>query len=178
MNRAPIPCLSWRLCAGLLLLAAPALAADGLDVKTGLWETTITTQMQGTPPVPPSVLEKMSPEQRARMLAAARQAAARGPQTFVEKSCVTAADLQKGAFKAGGDDEEEACTYKVTAQTRSLQQMTVSCKGEVPRTAVMRVEALDREHVKGTVENDAGASRSTLQISGRWLGSDCKGVDD
>ncbi len=177
MKRLALTLTTWRLLAGLAL-AAPALAADGLDIKTGLWETTITTQLAGAPAVPPSVLEKMSPEQRAKMLAAAKQAAARGPSTIVEKSCVTAADLQKGAFKAGTDDEDEDCTHKITAQTKSLQQMTLTCTGEMPRTAVFRVEALDREHVKGSIENVSGPSRSSLQISGRWLGNDCKGIDD
>ena len=160
-----------------LLAGLPAYAADGLDVKIGLWETTMTTARKGPPPMPPSMLAKLSPEQRARIQAAAQKEAASGPQSHVYKSCVTAQDIKNGAFRADEEEDEADCVYKVVSQTRTLQQATKSCSGEMPLTSTLRIEALDREHVKGSMLNTVGPSTITAQLSARWLGADCKDAD-
>jgi hypothetical protein len=161
-----------------LSAALPARAADGLDIKVGLWETTMTTRRSGAPPIPPAALAKMSPEQRARLQAAAQKQSAEGPQTSVYKTCVTTQDLKDGAFRADPEGDDEGCTRKVVSQTKTLQQATFSCAGEMPRSSTMRVEALDREHVKGAIEGTVGPSTFKVQLSGRWLGADCAGADD
>jgi hypothetical protein len=54
----------------LLCLYSKGLRADGdvtpLDVKTGLWESTTVMNMGGLPPIPQEMLDKMTPEQKAR----------------------------------------------------------------------------------------------------------------
>ena len=52
----------------LLIGSISAWAADkiqSLNLKVGLWEVTHTTSLTGTPPIPPEMLAKMTPEQRA-----------------------------------------------------------------------------------------------------------------
>src|SRR5579863_8764845 len=87
---------------------AVAWAADSvpLDVKTGEWEYTVTTQMTGLPQsaqhqmpsIPPEQLAKMPLEQRARVEAALKQAGAMAsgkPTTTTSKSCIRKEDLAK-----------------------------------------------------------------------------------
>jgi hypothetical protein len=171
--RGCIHAISFGLALGAALLATlPARAADGQDIQVGLWEMTMTTTRSGVPALPPSVLAKMSPEQRARVQSQAKKEAAAGPQTGVYKTCVTTQDLKDGAFRADAEDEDEDCTQKVVSQTKTLQQATLSCGGESPRNTTMRVEARDREHVKGSIEGSAGQSPFTAQINARWRGAD------
>jgi hypothetical protein len=54
----------------VLLLSLTVMAADKiqpLNVKLGLWETTHTTTTSGQMPIPPEMLAKLTPEQRAKM---------------------------------------------------------------------------------------------------------------
>ncbi len=69
------------------LCPLPVWAADPpFDIKAGLWDITSTVQMSGLPPVPN--LDKMSPEQRARVETAMKNMAA-APSTNTTKSCIT-----------------------------------------------------------------------------------------
>jgi hypothetical protein len=177
--RTSLPALPLIVLVACLGATPPARAADGLDIKVGLWEATMISNRSGAPPIPPAALAKLSPEQRARIQAAAQKEAAAGPKTHVYKSCVTTQDLKEGAFRADDEDDDgAACTHQLVSQTKTLQQASMSCTGEVPRTSTLRVEALDREHVKGVVQGTAGPSTFSMQLSARWLGADCAGADD
>ena len=44
----------------------PAADFSPLDVKTGQWESTVTGQVTGMPPIPEEALNRMTPEQRAQ----------------------------------------------------------------------------------------------------------------
>src|SRR5208283_3141677 len=57
-----------------------------MDVKLGLWETTMTNQTDISSMIPPEVLSKMTPEQRAQMEAAVNGRG--GPRTNVSKHCI------------------------------------------------------------------------------------------
>ena len=50
-----------------MLLAATTVTAAPLDVKLGLWESTVTTEASGAPPMD---LSSLTPEQKARVKAA------------------------------------------------------------------------------------------------------------
>ena len=62
-----------------LVLHAVGRGFQPLDVKTGQWESTMTGQTTGMPPIPDDVLNRMTPEQRAKIQAAmqAREAVPR-----------------------------------------------------------------------------------------------------
>src|SRR5882724_1490051 len=66
---------------GLVCLSSAAVWAGGkfqpLDVKTGLWETTTTNTHSGEMPLPAELLDRLTPEQRARMEARMKANSAR-----------------------------------------------------------------------------------------------------
>ena len=53
-----------------------------MDIKPGLWESSVTTPMGGMPALPPEVLSKLTPEQLAKM-------GRGGPRMMTSKHCVT-----------------------------------------------------------------------------------------
>jgi hypothetical protein len=165
-----------RIGLGAALLAVPllGLAADSLDVKLGLWEVSIVTDAQGIS-MPKGVLDKLPPDRRAKFMAEMKKN--EGRRTTVDKSCVTAEDIRQGAFRAE-EDKDPACKTKITAQTRTLQEATVVCTGEEPRTSHIKIQATDREHITGTVDNTTEHGKLHVQMSGKWIGASCAGVDD
>src|SRR5208282_5648055 len=112
----------------LIVFSSPSLwAADSitaLDVKEGLWEMTVTHSMSGmpaTPNIPPDVLAKMPPEQRARVEAAMKG----GPSTDVRKECITKEKLEKhSAFSNNRGD----CTRTVVNSTGSKLEVKIHCE--------------------------------------------------
>ena len=74
---------------GLVLFAGSALWATDtitpLDVKLGQWESTLTTESNGLPPIPPEVLDRLSPEQRAKMEERMKAYACAGAQNHHSK---------------------------------------------------------------------------------------------
>ena len=160
-----------------LMLPLLALAADLLNVKTGLWEITSTTLMQGAPPIPAEVLAKMSAEQRAQMEAMFASRADK-PRTHVSKECVTEEDLQE-PFKP---DEDENCTRKVIKSSATAQEFELSCTGKHLSHGTMRVDAPTPQSMTGKlevqIENEGKTMTLHTQLKGRWLGASCKGADD
>ncbi len=162
-----------------LLLPLACLAGDDfkpLDVKAGLWETTITTQVSGAPPVPPEIMAQLQPDQRARMEAAAKAKQGGVPQTRVTKSCLTDEDLKKPF--ALNDDAHAACTRTVVSSSSTKEDVRFECtKGPVKSTGDIHVVALSPESTKGTSQVSSGDGTRTMNLkvtfTGRWLGADC-----
>jgi len=156
--------------------ALPALAADNtpLNVKPGLWETTLDSERSGTPPIPPEALAKMSPEQRAKLEAAIQQSL--GPQHRVAKRCVTQADIDKG-FEGMERMGHGNCTQNVTSSTSSLRAGSFSCTGAQTTSGTYRVEARRPDSVVAnwdvTVGNGDKAMKMKSVMQGKWLGADC-----
>src|SRR5690606_3288507 len=92
--------------AALLLttLSAAGAGAEKLNVKLGLWEMTSLVRFSGMPPLPKEVLDKMTPEQRARMQADLQAAAEEEPEPEVSSECITQRDLDKPFTSANADD--------------------------------------------------------------------------
>jgi hypothetical protein len=162
-----------------LSLPLLALAADPIDVKTGLWEIVSVTESQGLPQMPPEVLDKMTEEQKEQMASIFHSATAK-PARHTTKECVTEEDLAK-PFDAG----EENCTSTVVRSTARSQEIDVVCTGEHPSTGKLRVEALTRETMKGQLEihvdgGDSEGEGMTIQsqLTGRWLGASCTEADE
>jgi len=139
---------------GILLAGSLAWAAEGLNLRTGLWQITYTMQTAG----------------------AQGNKANAGPKTWTEKTCVTAKDLQEGAFRADTSDEGNKCTYKMSAQTATLQEGTSSCGGG-KGAGQIRIEALSREKMRGRMNMTGPGISSNMQMSGQWLSASCAGAD-
>lgn len=158
----------------LALCGLNSFGAEPLNAKPGLWEMTYSTEMSGTM-IPKATLDKMSPEQRAKMEAMMKQRAAAGPKTRTHKTCMTKENLQKGSF---GEDEDKACTYKWIAETRTKREGTFQCAGDSPRAGTVNFEVMGGDKVKGDVRVVGDNSKFNMQMNGRWIGADCKGADD
>jgi hypothetical protein len=173
----------------LVLFSLTAVAvADNLNIKPGLWETTSSSQSQGTPAISPeqqAQMEKMrasmSPEMRARIEAAQKKANSGAPH--VHKSCVTKEDLNKPMnFGEGKDDGK--CTKTVLKSTSSVQEIRVDCTGgdRYNSTGMIRIAATNSENWSGTLETTLtpvgkGAPMTVkTNVTGKWLGSDCGDV--
>ena len=165
------------LLATLMAVPTVALSAEGLDVKTGLWEMTYTSDVQGSF-VPQATLDKMTPAQKAQVAAAAKKQAAQGPRSWTEKTCVTAKDIKSGAFRPSDDQDDPDCRMTMKTQTRTVQEVATACSGAEARHAEMRIEALGRDRIKGTLTADSNGGKMTMQLSGRWLSDSCAGADD
>jgi hypothetical protein len=162
--------------AGMLCTTTWAAATTPLDVKPGQWETTTTSETAGQLPIPQEMLDKMPPEQRARMEQAMKARAAKGATTRTRKSCVRKEQLDKIPFSA--DDDGKSCKPTVETSSRTKQEIHMDCENEAgKRTGFFRVEAADPESVKGTVQMTVSNGGRTMNInsnfSAKWLGPVC-----
>lgn len=160
---------AWIL-AGCVLAAAAAHAGDKLNVKTGLWETTVTTKIDGNP-VPKNVLDQMPPERRAKIeqAMAARSASMAAPKTAT--NCVTEEDLAKGvqAMDMNGD-----CKKTVIAQTSTHQELAIECsRSGVTSKGHMTVDAPSNDRITGKMEMAVGEGKVIGDFSGKWIGATC-----
>ena len=147
-----------------------------MNVKPGLWETTVSTQMAGMPPIPPEALARLTPEQRAQMEAVLKQRAGQGPRTTTNKSCVTKDDLNKPL--SFNDNVKQSCKSTIIRSSSSEQEVRLDCnEGAIQGSATMHIQAVDSENVKGTTQMNAsgGNNKMTSQSSftSKWVGSDC-----
>ena len=155
-------------------------AADNitpLNVKEGLWEVTVTHSMSGMPTVPnipPDVLAKMPPDQRARMEAMLKGS----PTTDVRKDCVTREKLDKhSAFSANRGD----CTRTVVTSTSGKLEVKFHCEEKQATTdGTVLVEALGSDNVKGTMHSVTNTNGHTMNMdftfSSKYLGPACGDV--
>lgn len=157
-----------------LLFCCTLWAADfrPLDVKTGQWEYTLTGQMTGLPPIPEEVLKRLTPEQRAKM------EAVRGgsPKTTVSKNCVTKDKLDQ-AFNMG-DEAMKSCTRTLITSSGSRQEVHINCNRDgVKTTGVVKVEAVNPENVKGTMQmtmvNPDHTMNMNYSFAAKWTGPAC-----
>lgn len=163
------------LCALLALAPLACLADDAtpfLNVKTGLWEDTVSTQTSGMPSIPEDVLAKMPPERRAQIEAMMKN----GMAAHTVKSCVTPDMLRKATFY---EDRSNACTRTVKASSASSVDFHMECNmGHGKTVADGHFAASDAENFKGevtgvTTTQDGRTIPSKTTITGHWLSSDC-----
>src|SRR5215470_4183223 len=170
--------MKFRMLPALLSLASLSLwAADTLkplDVKTGQWESTYATQTAGPPPIPPEILAKMTPEQRARLEERAKGLGGGGKK--VTKHCFKKEDLDK-ALSFG--PENKSCTRTLVTSNAHKQELQIECNSEHAKSGgTIVLEAVDSEHVKGNVHiSMTSASGKPWDIdttfTAKWIGPSC-----
>jgi len=159
---------------GLTLLAGAAWAADApptLNVRPGMWEGTTTYETSGAPPIPPEILAKMTPEQKAMLEARMKQ----GPKTSVHKHCVTKEDLNKGL--SFGDDHG-SCQRTVVSGSSTKQEIRMECNNAgVKGSGTIRIEAADPEHLNFSLQMTSGDGTHAMKINAtgtsKWLSAAC-----
>jgi hypothetical protein len=160
---------------GAFLLTAVYAADLILNVKTGLWQSTISMQTNGQIPISDADLAKMPPERRQQFEAAMQAAMANAAQPHSVTSCVTAEQLRKGlSFKT---EDRPSCKRTVVSSTSSTWEMHEECTGTSPRTVTIRFHANSPEEIDGKMEMTMTRGDRTMTsngtIHGKWLTSDC-----
>ena len=159
-------------------------AADNfqpLNVKPGLWETTMTNEMSGMPPMPAEALARLTPEQRAKIEAAMKARAAQGAKTTVHKNCITKEQLAKPL--KFGDESEKNCKYTFVTSSGSKQEIHVECtQGTMNSKGDVHVEAVNSENIKGSSQMSVGDGGRTMNIkmgfTAKWIGASCGELKD
>lgn len=162
----------------LIALSAAGANAERLNVKLGLWEMTSIIRFSGVPPMPKELLDKMSPQQRAKMLADLKAAAAEEPEPEVSSECITQEDLDKPFHSSNAED----CTQTIVRTTRTSQEIRMVCTGKTKGSGLFKVTTPTPETMNGALDLKAGDGPDAFTvkgtIKGRWLGADCGDEDD
>ena len=166
-----------RYALGFVLLAGAAGAADApppLDVRPGMWEATTTSETTGVPPIPPEILARMTPEQKAMLEARMKQGVSPG-KTTVRKHCITKEEINKGL--TFGDDHG-SCQRTVVSGSSSKQEIRIECSNSgIKATGTIRIEAIDPEHVKFSVQVTSGDGAHSMKINtagnSKWVSAPC-----
>jgi uncharacterized protein DUF3617 len=145
-----------------------------LNVKTGLWETTRTWTRTGVPPLPASMLERLTPEQRARIEQRMKANAEMKIKTVTDKNCVTKKDLDNPPdFTQNGK-----CTWSSLESSSTRERGTVSCETEgVKMNGNGDFDAPDQEHMNALIHLTTTGEGHTMKMTGnfksRWIGPSC-----
>ena len=150
---------------------------EALDIKPGLWQITLVVRTSGLPPMPPDVLAKLSPEERARIETKAKEREAEGPRITVKKSCLDEKELQQPLMLTFGG-ESQGCQQTVVNASRTRQEIRVDCgKGAPHGGGTVRIEAADPENVKVSSSWSATDGARTMTMSStatlKWLAEVC-----
>jgi hypothetical protein len=154
---------------------SPSAKVVPLNIKPGLWETTINSNVDGGMPIPAGMLERLSPEQRARFEERMKANSAAHSRTATHTKCVTKEDIEKQKLDFASSKE---CTPTVITSTSTAAKGKLSCEmDEMKSTATFDVEAPDQEHLKGSSHGTISGSGHSMKIdttfTSKWLGSSC-----
>src|SRR4051794_36593111 len=111
MSRIAFPLASALFCAGMCAAQTP------LNVKTGEWESTITSDTTGQMPIPQEMIEKMTPERRAKREAMIKARGMKAPRTTVTKNC----DKKENLNKPFGNDNK-SCKRTIVSSSSTKQE--------------------------------------------------------
>ena len=148
---------------------------QSLNIKPGLWESTRTIKRTGALPIPAEMLNRLTPEQRARMEERMKANSAAHTNTTTEQHCVTKEDLEQGRLKLA---EANECTTTVLNSTSTSVKARIVCDQEgMHATGALELVAADPEHLNGSYHSAANADGHTMNVestwTSKWLGSSC-----
>jgi hypothetical protein len=155
--------------------SAPAGAnVQPLNVKPGLWETTMAMSRTGDLPIPEATLQKLTPEQRARF--EERMKASQGQtNTMTHKSCLTKEQLDNPDFT-----DKKQCTWTTLESNGTRTKGSAVCiypDIDAKLTGTGEIIAVDQEHIKGTIHMTGTGSGHRMdtdaKLTAKWLGSSC-----
>ncbi|MEO8075793.1 MAG: DUF3617 family protein [Acidobacteriota bacterium] len=166
-----------RLCSAALLSGATAVVfaqtAPTLDVRSGLWELSLTSSIDlgGEPPMDTS---KMTREQKAKLKEALKTMAQ--PHSEVQRKCVTKESLVESLVP----NPDPACIESVATNTKTRFQVQRTCGGGRPGATELRVEAASPRNLKGTIKaltsKDGKQQTMKIAFTGKWVAAACGAV--
>jgi hypothetical protein len=160
------------------VVAIPALAsAASLNIKPGLWEVHSTVKRSGAPPIPDSVMAKLTPDQRTKLEAALKAQASKPPKETVTKSCITEKDLEKPIpLDPGGKNKD--CKSTLVKSSHTMQMVHVECTGQQNVKGDWKFEAVDSKSMIGSMDMKVSAGSRTMTVNGKfegkWLQASCE----
>lgn len=161
-----------------VLIPMLVIAADRLNVKTGLWEIVAATDTQGAPAIAEEALANLTPEERAKMESVMKSREAGGPTQHTSKECITEKDLEKPF----GSETDESCKTTLVKTTDTMQEANIVCTGERPGKGKLRINTPTPETMNGMIEIKVGAGTEAMTVkthlTGKWLGASCEGAED
>jgi hypothetical protein len=132
----------------------------------------------GEMPIPTEMLNRLTPEQRARMEERMKANSGGHANTETEKHCVTREDLERDRLKIA--EAKECTTTVVNSTTTNLKGKIVCETAGMHATGVLELVAVDSEHVNGSYHSTADGNNHTMNLEGtwtsKWLGSSCGDV--
>lgn len=155
-----------------------AIKITPMNVKTGLWQNTSTVTIVGGLGLPPSVLAKLTPEQKAKYEAAMQAQSGGHSSTHTNKGCLTQKDLTTDPFaQKDSSDEHIQCHGTLLSSTSTDIVLQESCSGEASMTYTMKIHAVDQEHAVGTGTGTATMGgrtmNSNVKFQATWIGATC-----
>jgi hypothetical protein len=149
-----------------------------LNVKAGLWESTRTWTTSGQMPIPEGMLDRLTPEQRARFEERMKANSSAKTHTTDDKHCVTKEDLQKPPKFTDSAD----CTWTLLESSDTRAKGSAICQVEgMKMTGNGEFLAPDQDHMTATIHltsTGGGHSMTTdATIASKWLGSSCGNVN-
>ncbi len=149
-----------------------------LNIKTGLWESKRTLTRSGVMPLPVELLNRLSPEQRARMEERMKANSATHTSTITEKHCVTKEELEKDRLALA---EAKGCTTTLLDSTSTTVKTKFVCEQEgIQAVGTLELVASDPEHLKGSYHSTAKGNGNTMDVEGtwtsKWMGASCGDV--
>lgn len=146
-----------------------------LNIKPGLWESTRALKRTGALPIPSEMLNRLTPEQRARMEERIRANSGTHANTKTEQHCVTKEDLEKHRMTLA--DSKECTTTLLNSTSTTVKAKFVCDENGIQASGTLELVAADPEHLNGSYRSTANAQGNTMNVEGtwtsRWLGSSC-----
>jgi hypothetical protein len=149
-----------------------------LNIKPGLWETPLTIKRTGAVPIPAEMLNRLTPEQRARV--EERMKANSAAHTHTVKRCITKEDLERETWM-GKMANAKDCTVTVlnSSSTRFNGKMVCDIEG-MHVIGNLELVAGDPEHVDGSYHSTTTGDGHTMNVestwTSKWLGPGCGNV--
>ncbi|MGC1453389.1 MAG: DUF3617 domain-containing protein [Candidatus Sulfotelmatobacter sp.] len=151
---------------------------QSLNIKPGLWESTRTIKRTGEMPIPAEMLNRLTPEQRARMEERMKANSGGHSSTVTEKHCVTREDLERDRLKIA--EAKECTTTVVNSTSTNLKGKMVCETAGMHSTGTLELVAVDPEHISGSFHSTVDGNDHTMNLEGtwasKWLGSTCGDV--
>jgi hypothetical protein len=155
--------------------AQPTVKLQSLNIKPGLWESTRTIKRTGEMPIPAELLNRLTPEQRARMEERMKANSGGHSSTVTEKHCITREDLERDRLKIA--EAKECTTTVVNSTSTNLKGKMVCETAGMHATGTLELVAVDAEHVNGSYHSTVDGNDHTMNMEGtwtsKWLGSTC-----
>jgi hypothetical protein len=158
----------------------PSAKLQSLNIKPGLWESTRTIRRTGTLPIPAEMLNRLTPEQRARMEERMKANSAGHTNTQTEKHCITREDLERERLMEKIADAKE-CTITVLNSSSTNLKGKMVCDSEgMHVTGNLELVAGDTEHLNGSYHSTVTGNGHTMNVestwTSKWLSSSCGNV--